>query len=206
MRLHIGATRKQLRNPRLAPLLTNEWIHLGDPDLLEQTFSPSTGLSQLHYLPFFYKKGDRLRFDDETFVYIFSEHFFEHLFLDEACELLKECVRVLAPGGCIRVVVPDADLRTYQPIERVGFTTGDPRWFHPDKHKTRWSIYSLSYVLAEIGLRTRGVVFCDKHGKYHQNAPIDTSFYAKCPDQGFIANTDYILRYSKSLVVDAVKA
>src|SRR6266542_1237270 len=35
-------------------------------------------------IPFFYQKGDVLPYEDGTFGFVFSEHFFEHLFLDEA--------------------------------------------------------------------------------------------------------------------------
>lgn len=37
---------------------------------------------------------------------IYSEHFFEHLDRHDAVRLLRECHRVLAPGGVIRVSVP----------------------------------------------------------------------------------------------------
>jgi predicted SAM-dependent methyltransferase len=39
---------------------------------------------------------------------IFTEHFLEHLdYYEEAPRFLKECRRVLAPGGTIRIIVPD---------------------------------------------------------------------------------------------------
>lgn len=48
--------------------------------------------------------------------YIFSEHVFEHFgYPAEIGHVLKECHRVLQPGGVLRVIVPDADryLRAY---------------------------------------------------------------------------------------------
>jgi predicted SAM-dependent methyltransferase len=39
--------------------------------------------------------------------FIYSSHFFEHLFKDEASNLLVECARALKPGGIIRISVPD---------------------------------------------------------------------------------------------------
>jgi predicted SAM-dependent methyltransferase len=221
MRLNIGASVAQLMSQKLAILLDREWIHLGDPDL-EPAHAPVDQGSPLaesserdeiaklnaktNYIPFYYRRGDRLPFDKEAFSFGFSEHFFEHLFLDESCELLKECRRILAPGACLRLVVPDADLRTYLPVEPAGFTNSDPRWFHPDKHKTRWSIYSLSYVLEEIGFRTRGVVYCDKFGVYHRDLPeADQAFYAQCQDLPLVLDTSYILRFDDSLVVDALR-
>jgi len=51
-----------------------------------------------------------LPFDDESVRGIFSEHFFEHVdYAEEAPRLLRECYRVLMPGGVMRLVVPDAE-------------------------------------------------------------------------------------------------
>lgn len=47
---------------------------------------------------------------------IFCEHFFEHIdYEEEAPVLLRECHRVLQPGGVLRLIVPDAGayLRAY---------------------------------------------------------------------------------------------
>lgn len=207
MRLHLGASRPQLAHPKLASFRSSDWIHLGEPEAHSAPGATAVGTAnELNYVSFFYKLSDRLPFADRTFSFIFSEHFFEHLFLDEACELFKECFRVSAAGGCLRVAVPDADLRTYQPPEPVGFSTGDKRWNHPDKHKSRWSIYSLSYVLSEVGFQTRGLVYCDKFGNYHHHDPQDDPrFYEGCPEPVFIRETNYILRYKTSLVIDAVR-
>ena len=90
--------------------------------------------------------------------------------------------------------------------EPVAFTTGDDRWYHPDKHKTRWSIYSLSYVLEQIGFVTRGIVYCDKLGQYHIRVPLAAeSFYQDCLDHEIVLQTDFIDRFADSLIVDAKK-
>ena len=44
---------------------------------------------------------------DRTVDYIYSSHFFEHLFLDDAVSLLAKCAQALKPGGMIRISVPD---------------------------------------------------------------------------------------------------
>lgn len=51
--------------------------------------------------------GKRLPFDDDTFDYVFSEHLIEHLTYREGADFLRECFRILKPGGTIRVATPD---------------------------------------------------------------------------------------------------
>jgi predicted SAM-dependent methyltransferase len=45
---------------------------------------------------------------------IFSEHMLEHIPLDSAFELLKECARVLRPGHIVRLSVPSLELKVEQ--------------------------------------------------------------------------------------------
>ena len=44
---------------------------------------------------------------DSTVDFIYSSHFFEHLFKDDAALLLKACANALKDGGIIRISVPD---------------------------------------------------------------------------------------------------
>jgi SAM-dependent methyltransferase len=50
-----------------------------------------------------------LPFVDEAAEFIFAEHVIEHVTPREAQRFLKECHRVLAPGGVVRIAVPSAD-------------------------------------------------------------------------------------------------
>jgi predicted SAM-dependent methyltransferase len=56
-----------------------------------------------------------LPFADSYFAGIFCEHVFEHFDLEQGQSLLRECFRVLKPGGCLRLIVPDGEtiIRTY---------------------------------------------------------------------------------------------
>jgi SAM-dependent methyltransferase len=54
------------------------------------------------------RKG--LRFADGSVRYIYSSHTFEHFTPAEALAVTKECFRVLAPQGILRIVVPDLEL------------------------------------------------------------------------------------------------
>ncbi|HET9299275.1 MAG TPA: methyltransferase domain-containing protein [Candidatus Polarisedimenticolaceae bacterium] len=154
---------------------------------------------------FYFRKGDRLSFPDGSFHYVFSEHFLHHLFFDEAHALLRECFRILAPGGVLRTVVPDADLRTYEPPEPAGFP--DPRmpFTAPLKHKTRYSVYLLAEALRLAGFRPVPLRFCDRDGNYVRHDPgtmHDT--YAGCPEKRFVFELDHVMRLD-SLIVDGVR-
>jgi len=48
-------------------------------------------------------------FEDGSFDYVFSEHQIEHLTYNEGLFMLRECYRVLKPGGRIRVATPDLE-------------------------------------------------------------------------------------------------
>ncbi|MBN2198089.1 methyltransferase domain-containing protein, partial [Candidatus Wolfebacteria bacterium] len=50
-----------------------------------------------------------LPFNDNSFKVIYMSHLLEHFYLNEAKKLLKECFRVLKPGGILRVMVPDLE-------------------------------------------------------------------------------------------------
>lgn len=51
----------------------------------------------------------RFPLPDESFDLIFSEHMIEHLTRAEGQRCLRECYRVLRPGGRIRVATPSID-------------------------------------------------------------------------------------------------
>lgn len=49
----------------------------------------------------------RLPYADQSISCVFSEHFIEHIDRGEAVNLLRECFRVLVPGGIVRITTPD---------------------------------------------------------------------------------------------------
>jgi predicted SAM-dependent methyltransferase len=51
----------------------------------------------------------RFPFADGTVQYIFGEQLIEHLTFEDGLEMLRECHRVLAPGGKLRLATPDLD-------------------------------------------------------------------------------------------------
>lgn len=53
--------------------------------------------------------NNKLPFPDNCFEGIFCEHVLEHFNLENGQKLLHECFRVLSPGGCLRIIVPDGE-------------------------------------------------------------------------------------------------
>lgn len=150
--------------------------------------------SACEFRPFHFEAGGRLDFADSSFQFIFSEHFFEHLFLDEAVSLFRECHRIMKPGAVIRTSVPDADLRSYSAPEPAGYPSVCVPWSHHQKHKSRWNVYSLSEVLRLAGFQPRPVMWCDRDGKFHEELP-----------PGELTGTLAYLRRLPSLIIDGIK-
>jgi predicted SAM-dependent methyltransferase len=71
-----------------------------------------------------------LPFPDQSCTAIFGEHVIEHIPKDGAELLLRECLRVLQPGGVVRLSTPDAGkfLRAY--VNDPAFLS-DPRFADP---------------------------------------------------------------------------
>lgn len=51
-----------------------------------------------------------LPFADESVDYIFNEHFIEHLTVDEGKAAVQDFMRVLKPGGVLRMATPDLEV------------------------------------------------------------------------------------------------
>jgi predicted SAM-dependent methyltransferase len=61
-------------------------------------------------------------FEDDTFDYVFCQHMIEHIGYDDGQFMLRECLRVLKPGGKVRISTPNlafvCGLYTDSPSER----------------------------------------------------------------------------------------
>jgi predicted SAM-dependent methyltransferase len=51
----------------------------------------------------------RYPFEDDAFDYVFTEHMIEHVPYAGGKSLVRECLRVLKPGGKLRIATPDLD-------------------------------------------------------------------------------------------------
>jgi SAM-dependent methyltransferase len=100
----------------------------------------------------------RFPFGDGTIAAIYTSHTFEHLHVDTAERALAECHRVLAPGGVLRIVVPNLDdiVGHYDPADPDAFLDGifQGRRARDNRHARHWWHYnagSLSRRLAAVG-------------------------------------------------------
>lgn len=71
-----------------------------------------------------------LPFPDDSFDLAYHSHVLEHFSRADGENLLRECVRVLRPGGILRVVVPDLEQiarRYLEALERAAAEGGEER-------------------------------------------------------------------------------
>lgn len=140
-----------------------------------------------------------LPFADGSAEIVYGEHVFEHLaFPEETSAFLAECLRVLAPGGRLSLVVPDTPplLRAVADRDEEWLRVARERW-HPDwcrfpldqlnyhfrqdgEHKWAWDEESLVRAFEDAG-------FADVHRR------------------GFDAELDSEERREGSLAVDGAK-
>ena len=103
------------------------------------------------------KYGIPLR--DGTADFVYSSHFLEHLFREDAAHLLRESYRVLKPGGTLRVVVPDlayavalyAQGRKEDMLTQYFFVEDDDSYFA--RHKYMYDFETLAALLETIGFK-----------------------------------------------------
>lgn len=104
-----------------------------------------------------------LPFADASVEAVFHEHLLEHLTLEQAYRLTRDCCRVLVPGGVLRVVVPDAGAyaRSYA-NDGAGLITeyrsGRPtamvalqEVFYLHGHRSAWDEETLTLLVAAAG-------------------------------------------------------
>ena len=83
-----------------------------------------------------------LPFDDGSCEAVYSEHFIEHLSQAAGLAFLRECRRVLRPGGVVRLATPDLD-DLVSDYNRAGPSSHEDidAWLHPD-----WKRFQIDYV------------------------------------------------------------
>jgi predicted SAM-dependent methyltransferase len=109
-------------------------------------------------------------FHNDTFNYIFTEHFIEHLEYQKSMSFMRECYRVLKPSGKLRVATPNlrrvielyGDVKSETQkryIETVTHTLGIPahdvfvinHWFAGCNHKFVYDYETLKTLMMQCG-------------------------------------------------------
>jgi SAM-dependent methyltransferase len=62
---------------------------------------------------------EALPFDSNSISLVYSSHFLEHIPLAQVPSFLKECYRILKPGGIIRLVLPDFEEMCHEYISQL---------------------------------------------------------------------------------------
>jgi len=89
--------------------------------------------------------------------FIYSSHFFEHIFKDEAEALLRQCATALKSGGVIRVSIPDLEFavslyalgRKEEMLEDYFFVSGKGSYLA--RHKYMYDFDMIKSVLEQCG-------------------------------------------------------
>jgi predicted SAM-dependent methyltransferase len=76
---------------------------------------------------------------DASCQLIFSEHLLEHMPADRGVEFLRECRRVLQPGGVVRIAMPSLDVI----LDKAAGDWRDQDWL-------RWPEYAFIQTRAEM--------------------------------------------------------
>lgn len=100
------------------------------------------------------------RFPDASFDAVYCSHMLEHLHPDVAEHCLQEARRVLAPGGVLRLAVPDLDAMVagYDPADPDQFLWGvfqgrGARAKRSARHWWHYNAVSLEALLRRLGFR-----------------------------------------------------
>ena len=217
-RIQLGTSRLEMLPPAARTVFADEtWIHLGDapPPLLKlfllvllrrrPWFSELRELyNRTTFQEFWFQSGAHLPFPSESFTFVYSEHFFEHLPPSLAAELFRECNRMMKKGAVIRTVVPDAVLRTYEAPEPDPYPPGS-KLGSSFRHHSRWTSSSLCAALEQSGFRPVPLDYCTEAREHIQRTPESIpDEYRDCLDWPMIRDLSYVIR-KPSLIVDAVK-
>jgi predicted SAM-dependent methyltransferase len=92
---------------------------------------------------------------------LLCEHCWEHLTEEDGRQAAAICYEFLAPGGNLRVAVPDANFRDEQYQQLVGVGQLG--------HKILYDYRRLSDVFAQAGFEIDLLEYCDDSGRFHFN-------------------------------------
>ena len=78
---------------------------------------------------------NKIPFQNDTVDEIYTSHMLEHFYYREMVDVLKECLRILKPGGRIRIAVPDASIYISGYFNANEFNVSHYCRYQPGYHK-----------------------------------------------------------------------
>lgn len=144
-----------------------------------------------------------LPFPNDSAAFIFASHVLEHLYHPEqSLSLLAHCLRVLAPGGVLRIVVPDIEqcIRAYANGDRDFFAARAATWKDWPQGRT-----PLEDFLAYAGAGPRPGAFLESHKYGYDFATLESALrtvgFAEITRSAFMQSAHPELRVDRASAV-----
>lgn len=95
-------------------------------------------------------------FHDNSIDFIFTSHFLEHVYREDAVKILEDSLRALKPGGIIRVSIPDLDI-AIEMVREGKYNEGlelffvDSKSDQYSKHHYLYNFEMMRKIMTDIG-------------------------------------------------------
>jgi predicted SAM-dependent methyltransferase len=142
------------------PRAAQRWLYrrLPDSSAARRDFTEDEFVAVLSEHQFVHHRVEYgLPFENGVATHVYTSHLLEHLFLSHARSLLRECYRVLRPGGVLRVCVPD--LSHALALFRNGDARGGLEYFFYDSTPSAFTRHRYMYDFAILEEELRGAGF-----------------------------------------------
>lgn len=130
-----------------------------------------------------------------------AEHVWEHLTPEQGAKACGNCLKVLKPGGGLRIAVPD---RFHPDADYIAQVKPGGHGAGAEDHKILYDYQMLSALLEDAGYRIKLLEWFDEHGVFHcQDWDIEGGFVRRSTrfdEHNRTSPTAY-----SSLIVDAIK-
>lgn len=136
-----------------------------------------------------------------TIVAFLAEHVWEHLSEHDGRLALENCHEYLAPGGHIRIAVPDGNSPDIGYINSVRPGGSGPG---ADDHKVLYNVASLCKLLAETGYKPLPLEFFDEDGSFERHPWKSQDGHVSRSFEHDVRNHGKTIGYT-SLIVDGFK-
>lgn len=108
-------------------------------------------------------------FEENHFDSVYHSHVLEHLTPEQGRRLIEECYRVLAPGGILRIVVPDLER-----IARLYLETHDEAWIGDESSRNHYDWMKLELLDQLVREKSGG-----RMGSYMANLNLENSDFVR---------------------------